>query len=74
VAADYLHLVVPADGHGAHVVLLAQLLGQGRGHEAPADVGGRLEVALAVLPARRRHERVLLHLACEGCKQEVDTA
>lgn len=74
VAADHLDLIVAADGHGTHIVLLAQLLGEGSGHEAPANVGGSLEVTLAVLPARRRHERVLFHLACAGCKQKIGTA
>lgn len=35
---QYLDFVVFADGHGPHVVLLAELLGQGRRHDLPPDV------------------------------------
>jgi hypothetical protein len=41
--------------HGTHVVLLAQLLRQVRGHDLVADVGRGSEVRLAGLPPRRRH-------------------
>lgn len=63
-AGQYLDLVVLADGHGAHVVLLPQLLGQGRGHDFPADVGGGIEVPFAVLAAVRGHKGVELHFGC----------
>lgn len=59
----HLNLIVLADGHAAHVVLLTQLLGQGRGHQLSADVRRRAEVALAVLAAVRRDMLVELHLA-----------
>lgn len=36
--SPYLDLVVFADGHGPHVVLLAELLGQRGGHDLPPDV------------------------------------
>lgn len=49
------NFVVLADGHGANVVFRAQLFAQRRRHQLPADVRRRLEVPLAVLPARRGH-------------------
>merc|ERR1712184_57865 len=52
---DNLDLVVLADGHRLDAVLLLKLLVQGRGHKLPPDVGGRLEVTLAVLPPGRAH-------------------
>lgn len=57
----YLDLVVLADGHGAHVVLLPQLLGERGRHDLPAHVRGSIEVAFAVFAAVRGHERVELH-------------
>ena len=50
-----------ADGHGPDAVLLPELLGEGSGHALPPDVGGRLEVPLALLPAARGHVLVQLH-------------
>lgn len=35
---QYLDFVIFADGHGPHVVLLAELLGQGGRHDLPPDV------------------------------------
>lgn len=57
----YLDLVVLADGHGAHVILLPQLLGERRRHDLPAHVRGGVEVAFAVFAAVRGHEGVELH-------------
>lgn len=34
----YLDLVILADGHGPRIVLLTELLGEGGGHDLPADV------------------------------------
>ncbi len=56
----YLDLVVLADGHGADAVLLAEVLAQRRAHDASAQVGGGVEVRLAVLPSRGRHQFVHL--------------
>lgn len=47
----YLNLIVLADGHAADIVLVPQLLGQGGGHQLPADVRRSAKVALAVLAA-----------------------
>ena len=49
------HLVVLADRHARHVVLLAQLLRQARAHHHTAHVRRRVEVRTAVHTARRRH-------------------
>ena len=46
------NLVVLADGQGAHVVLLAQLLGQGRAHHDAADVRRCVVTGAAGLSAR----------------------
>ena len=35
---QYLDFVIFADGHGPHIVLLAELLGQGGRHDLPPDV------------------------------------
>lgn len=35
---NYLDFVIFADGHGPHVVLLAELLGQWGRHDLPPDV------------------------------------
>ena len=48
-------------------MLLPQLLGERRAHEATADVGGRSEVALALLAPRRGHVLVQLHPGEEEC-------
>lgn len=56
-----LDLVVLADGHGADVVLLPQLLGERGRHDLPAHVRGGIEVAFAVFAAVRGHEGVELH-------------
>merc|ERR1712115_357134 len=62
VAAHHLHLVVLADRHRAHAILLTKVLGEGRRHEAPPDVRGRREVALPLLASRRRDGLVQLHV------------
>lgn len=38
VSADNLDFVIFADGHGPHIVLLAELLGQRGRHDLPPDV------------------------------------
>lgn len=58
---SYLDLVILADGHGAHVVFLSQLLGERGRHDLPAHVRGRIEVAFAIFAAVRGHEGVELH-------------
>ena len=60
-AAHNLHLVVLADRDGAHVVLVAELRRQRRGHEHAADGGRGREVRLAALPAGARDAGVALH-------------
>lgn len=71
---SYLDLVVLADGHGAHVVFLSQLLGERGRHDLPAHVRGGIEVAFAIFAAVRGHEGVELHgdrlqkVAREGAK------
>jgi hypothetical protein len=57
----HLHLVVLADGDGADVVLVAELGGEGGGHEDAADGGRRREVRLPALPPGARHAWVALH-------------
>lgn len=57
----YLDLVVLADGHGADVVLLPQLLGERGRHDLPAHVRGSIEVAFAVFATVRGHEGIELH-------------
>ena len=44
-------------------VFCSELLGQGRGHELPANVGRGREVAFPLLAARASCELVKLHLA-----------
>lgn len=61
VPSNHLDLVVLADGHGADVVLLSQLLGEWRRHDFPAHVGGGIEMTFAVFAAVRGHEGVELH-------------
>lgn len=60
-AAHDLHLVVLADRDGAHVVLVAELRRQRRGHEHAADGGRGREVRLAALPAGAGDAGVALH-------------
>ncbi|XBI16645.1 hypothetical protein VPH35_058870 [Triticum aestivum] len=60
-AAHDLHLVVLADRDGADVIFVAELGGEGRGHEHAADGGRRREVRLAALPAGARDAGVALH-------------
>ena len=60
-AHTHLDLVVLADGHGPHVVLLAELLGERGGHDLPPDVGGGIEVPLAVLAPRGCQKWIQLH-------------
>lgn len=62
---QYLHFVVFADGHGPHVVLLAELLGQRGRHDLPPDVWGGIEVPLAVLTTRGCYKWVKLHDAVD---------
>lgn len=59
--STYLDLVVLADGHGADIVLLPQLLGERGRHDLPANVRGGIEVAFAVFASVRGHEGVELH-------------
>ena len=61
--ADYLNLVVLADGDGADVVLVAEVGGEGCAHQHTADAGGGREVSLPALAPRARDARVVLH----GC-------
>lgn len=61
VSSNHLDLVVLADGHGADVVLLSQLLGEWRRHDFPAHVGGGIEMTFAVFAAVGGHEGVELH-------------
>lgn len=51
-------LVLLADGEGAHVVLGAELLREGRRHEDAADAGGGREVSLAGLSPGGGGERL----------------
>lgn len=60
-AAHNLHLVVLADRDGAHVVLVAELRRERRGHEHAADGGRGREVRLTALPAGARDAGVALH-------------
>lgn len=61
----HLDLVVLADGHGSDIVFLPQLLGEGGGHDLPADMRRGVEVPLAVLTPRGRDEGIQLHDACK---------
>lgn len=61
VSSNPLDLVVLADGHGADVVLLPQLLGEWRRRDLPAPVGRGTEVPFAVSAAVRGHEGIELH-------------
>ena len=67
----YLHFVIFADGHAADVVFRSQVLGQRGAHQLTADVGGRIEVALAALPPGGGHERIALHGACHCEKRKI---
>lgn len=51
--ADDLDLVILADGEGAHVVLLLELLGQGSAHDLSTSLGVGAEVLLAGLTPGR---------------------
>ena len=64
------NLVVLADRHARHVVLLAQLLRQARAHHHTAHVRRRVEVRAAVHTARRRNLPVVLHGQKRGDKNE----
>jgi len=48
---DDLDLIVLADGHGSHAVLLPELLREGSAHQLADDILGCSEVCLAVLAA-----------------------
>lgn len=52
--ADNEHLVILADGHRAHIVLVLQLLGEVGGHDFPAHAGG-----LPVTPTAIPHTKLL---------------
>lgn len=58
---SHLNFIVLADGDVADVVLLLELLGQGRRHENPAFVRWSAEVTLALLPPGRADAGVELH-------------
>merc|ERR1719310_480769 len=60
-AARDLNLVILANRHSAHVVLVPELLRQRGGHQDAPLTGRRLEVRLAGLTAGGRHVRVVLH-------------
>lgn len=64
-SAAHLDLIVLANGHGSNIVFLSQLLGEGGGHDLPADVRRGVEVPLAVLTPRGRDEGIQLHDACK---------
>lgn len=54
----YLDLVVLSDGNGTNTVLLAQVLAERCTHDAASDVGGRVEMSLALLPSGRSNQLV----------------
>lgn len=69
---SYLDLVIFADGHGPHVVLLAELLWQRGRHDLPPDVWGGIEVPLAVLAAGGRYKWIQLHDATKANKTDYE--
>lgn len=60
-AADNRDVVILADGHGAHVVLAAELAGERRRHNDAALVRGSREVSAAALAAGRGDGGLELH-------------
>lgn len=64
----YLDFVIFADGHGPHVVLLAELLRQGGRHDLPPDVWGGIEVPLTVLATGGCYKGIELH---DAVKKQV---
>jgi hypothetical protein len=60
-ATHHLHFVILTDRDGAHVIFVAELRRQRRGHEHAADGGRGLEVRLAAFPAGAGDAGVALH-------------
>lgn len=58
---QYLDFIVFTDGHGPHIVLLAELFGQRGRHDLPPDVWGGIEVPLAILTAGGGYKWIQLH-------------
>ena len=67
----YLNFIILTDRDVTDVVLLTEFLGQGSGHQLPANVRRSTKVTLAVLAPRRGNVGVQFHYSCpETCREE----
>ena len=62
VSSHNLNFIILSDGRGWNLVLLSQLLGRGRRHNLPVNVGKCIEMPFTVLAPVRGHKGLELHL------------